>query len=75
LKLLEYLSNEQDLKAFEYWRNSQNSPFNSSDMLGKPAWGHALYEMSQGHIDPYHFEKVFGSPQKLKVNFNDLHHV
>ncbi len=72
LKLLEYLSNEQDLKAFEYWRNSQTSAFNNPDMHGKPAWGHALYEMSQGSIDPYHFEKVFGPPQKLKISASEL---
>jgi type II secretory ATPase GspE/PulE/Tfp pilus assembly ATPase PilB-like protein len=72
LKLLEYLSNEQDLKAYEYWRNSQTAAFNNPDMAGKPAWGHALYDMSLGQIDPYHFEKVFGSAQKLKVSLNDL---
>lgn len=72
LKLLEYLSNEQDLKAFEYWRNSQTSAFNNQNMTGKPAWGHALYQMSQGNVDPYHFEKVFGPPQKLKISANEL---
>jgi hypothetical protein len=34
LKLLEYLSNEQDLKAYEYWRNSQTAAFNNPDMAG-----------------------------------------
>jgi hypothetical protein len=31
-------------------------------MVGKEAWGHALYDMSQGRIDPFHFERTFGSP-------------
>jgi hypothetical protein len=26
------------------------------------ASAHALYDMSQGRIDPYHFERTFGSP-------------
>jgi hypothetical protein len=43
-------------------------------MLGKPSWGHALYEMSLGHIDPYHFEKVFGSPLRLKISLSELNH-
>jgi hypothetical protein len=31
-------------------------------MLGKEAWGHALYDISQGRLDPYHFERTFGAP-------------
>jgi general secretion pathway protein E len=74
LQLLEYLSNNQDIKAYEYWRNLQNTSFSSPDMLGKPAWGHALYGMSAGLVDPYYFEKIFGSPNKLKVSLNELNH-
>jgi len=36
--------------------------FDQEDMLGKEAWGHALFDMSQGRIDPYHFERTFGAP-------------
>lgn len=74
LQLLEFLSKGEDLKAFDYWRNLQTSAFNHPDMLGKPSWGHALYEMSLGHIDPYHFEKVFGSPLRLKISLSELNH-
>ena len=74
LQLLEYLSKGEDLKAFDYWRNLQTSSFSDSDMLGKPSWGHALYEMSLGHIDPYHFQKVFGSPLRLKTSLSELIH-
>ena len=75
LQLLEYLSKGEDLKAFDYWRNLQNSLFSSPDMLGKPSWGHALYEMSLGHVDPYHFEKVHGSPLRLMISRNEMKHV
>ena len=72
LQLLEFLSNNQDIKAYEYWRNLQNTSFSSPEMLGKPAWGHALYGMSTGMVDPYYFEKIFGSPNKLKVSLSEL---
>lgn len=74
LQLLEYLSKGEDLKAFDYWRNLQTSSFSQPDMLGKPSWGHALFEMSLGHIDPYHFQKVFGSPLRLKASLSELNH-
>ena len=67
LQLLEFLSKGEDLKAFDYWRNTQVSSFNDPNMQGKPSWGHAIYEMSLGNIDPYHFEKVYGSPSRLKA--------
>jgi hypothetical protein len=35
-------------------------------MMGKEAWGHALYDMSQGLIDPYYFEMNFGAPKIFK---------
>ena len=74
LQLLEYLSKGEDMKAFNHWRNLQVASFNHPDMLGKPSWAHALYEVSQGCIDPYHFEKVFGSPLLLKVHLADSQH-
>jgi general secretion pathway protein E len=74
LQLLEYLSKGEDLKAFDYWRVLQTSSFSESNMLGKPSWGHALFEMSLGHIDPYHFQKVFGSPLRLKTSLSELNH-
>ena len=74
LQLLDYLSKGEDLKAFDHWRNLQTSAFTHSEMLGKPSWGHALYQMSLGHIDPYHFEKVFGSPLRLNISLNDSSH-
>jgi prepilin-type N-terminal cleavage/methylation domain-containing protein len=74
LQLLEYLSKGEDLKAFDYWRNLQTTSFSEPDMLGKPSWGHALYDMSLGNIDPYHFQKVFGSPLRLKASLSELNH-
>ena len=39
-------------------------------MLGKEAWGHALYEVSRGVLDPFHFERSFGPPGLLAVSRN-----
>jgi general secretion pathway protein E len=39
--------------------------FDQPGMLGKEAWGHALYEVSQGRLDPFHFERCFGTPALL----------
>lgn len=34
-------------------------------MRGKEAWGHALYLVAQGRLDPFHFERCFGAPELL----------
>ncbi len=60
--ILGLLHHGNDLDARSYWLGLRQVGFDHEDMLGKEAWGHALYDMSQGRIDPYHFERTFGSP-------------
>lgn len=57
------LNQGKDIEARRVWRSKRKSGFCSPDMLGKEAWGHALYDLSQGLIDPYYFEMNFGSPK------------
>ena len=60
--LLGLLHQGNDFAARNHWLGLRQAAFDQEDMLGKEAWGHALYDMSQGRIDPYHFERTFGSP-------------
>jgi general secretion pathway protein E len=53
----------KDIEARRLWRSKRIAPFDSPDMLGKEAWGHALYDMSQGLVDPYYFQMNFGAPK------------
>ena len=62
LELLILLSQGKDIEARRVWRNRRNTPFNHPEMHGKEAWGHALYDMSRGLVDPYYFEMNFGAP-------------
>jgi type II secretory ATPase GspE/PulE/Tfp pilus assembly ATPase PilB-like protein len=57
------LSQAKDIEARRLWRKKRVAPFNSPDMMGKEAWGHALYDMSQGDIDPFYFQMNFGDPK------------
>lgn len=57
------LGQGKDIEARRIWRKKRTSPYDSPDMNGKEAWGHALYDMSQGLIDPYYFEMNFGAPK------------
>lgn len=59
------LRRNEDLKARDYWRKQQTHGFSDSNMRGKPSWGHTLYDMSCGRVDPYYFEHIFGSPTQL----------
>ncbi len=61
-ELLQLLRDHQDMKARAYWTSKRKARFDQSDMTGKEAWGHALYEVSQGRLDPFHFERCFGLP-------------
>jgi type II secretory ATPase GspE/PulE/Tfp pilus assembly ATPase PilB-like protein len=61
-EILALLQQGKDLQARQYWLCQRQSGFDAQDMLGKESWGHALYDMSQGRVDPYHFERTFGSP-------------
>ena len=57
------LSEAKDIDARRLWRKKRTAPYDNPDMMGKEAWGHALYDMSQGLIDPYYFEMNFGAPK------------
>lgn len=57
------LNEGKDIEARRMWRSKRTAPFDSPDMLGKEAWGHALYDISQGLIDPYYFQMNFGAPK------------
>ncbi|MBB3192969.1 GspE/PulE family protein [Roseateles terrae] len=65
LHLLELLLERRDLEARRYWRSRQKAPFTDPDMDGKEAWGHVLYDLSQGRVDPYYFERTFGRASLL----------
>jgi hypothetical protein len=60
--LIKLMHKGEDSAARSHWLSLRQSAFNQEHMLGKEAWGHALFDMSQGRIDPYHFERTFGSP-------------
>ena len=55
----------RDLEARRYWRSRQKAPFTDPDMDGKEAWGHVLYDLSQGRVDPFYFERTFGRASLL----------
>ncbi|WP_310646357.1 ATPase, T2SS/T4P/T4SS family [Limnohabitans sp.] len=57
------LKDGKDIEARKAWRAKRTAKFNEADMTGKEAWGHALYDMSRGLIDPYYFEMNFGLPK------------
>ena len=46
--------------------SKRTAGFDTPDMAGKDAWGHALYGVSQGAIDPYFFINTFGYPSAFK---------
>ena len=68
--LLRLLRMKDDIRARDEWLSQRNSGFDQPDMLGKEAWGHALYEISQGVLDPFHFERNFGPPGLLALSRN-----
>jgi type II secretory ATPase GspE/PulE/Tfp pilus assembly ATPase PilB-like protein len=68
--LLRLLRDKDDIRARDEWLAQRTTPFDSDDMLGKEAWGHALYEVSQGVLDPFHFERNFGPPGLLALSRN-----
>jgi general secretion pathway protein E len=61
----ELMRRNQDLKARELWRSQQTAGFDQSQMTGKPSWGHTLYDISQGLVDPYYFAHIYGLPSQL----------
>lgn len=63
--LWELMRRNEDLKARDMWRSQQTSRYDQSLMTGKPSWGHTLYDMSCGLVDPYYFEHIYGLPSQL----------
>jgi type II secretory ATPase GspE/PulE/Tfp pilus assembly ATPase PilB-like protein len=70
--LLLLLSQGKDIEARRVWRARRTAVFSDADMDGKEAWGHALYDMSQGLIDPYYFEINFGAPHAFRDMVGDV---
>ena len=62
-ELLMMLFHGKDMEARSYYRNLREAPFTSPEMTGKESWGHALYNVSIGEIDPYYFQTTFGHPK------------
>jgi general secretion pathway protein E len=65
LRLLDLLRQGRDAEARRHWRRRRTAPFTDPDMDGKDAWGHVLYDVAHGRVDPYHFERSFGSAALL----------
>lgn len=63
--LLNLLRTGRDTEARAYWMGQRQAEFDNDDMRGKEAWGHALYEVAHGRLDPFHFEHCFGLPSLL----------
>lgn len=61
-RILDLLLRGDDFGAKKYWRSKRCSHFSQPDMTGKEVWGHALYDISQGVLDPFYFEHTFGNP-------------
>lgn len=64
--LLQLLGSSKDIEARNHWRNQRTSRFDEPDTLGKEAWGHVLYDVSQGLVDPFYFQNIFGHPSLFK---------
>jgi len=64
-ELWDLLRRNEDLKARALWRSQQVHKFSQSHMTGKPSWGHTLYDISTGLVDPYYFEHIYGQPSQM----------
>lgn len=62
MHLLQLLAEGHDFEARRYRMAQRQAGFDVPCMTGKDAWGHALYGVSQGEIDPYFFINTFGYP-------------
>ena len=62
LHLLQLMAEGHDFEARRYRMSKRQAAFDQPNMTGKDAWGHALYGVSQGQIDPYFFINTFGYP-------------
>lgn len=64
--LLRLLLAKRDLDARDHYHATRMAAFDTPDMQGKAAWGHALYRVAQGEIDPYYFKNTFGHPKGFR---------
>lgn len=71
LRLLDLLRQGRDAQARRHWRRRRKAPFTDADMDGKDAWGHVLYDVACGRVDPFHFERTFGSALMLARTLAD----
>ena len=65
IELLDLLRRNEDLRARDAWRGLRTHAFTEPVMRGKPSWAHTLYDVSQGIVDPYFFEHIYGHPSLL----------
>ncbi len=70
--MLSLLLRGDDFGAKRYWRSQRRTGFDDPDMTGKEVWGHALYDMSIGRLDPFYFELTFGAPGLLAAAVEEL---
>jgi len=73
--LLQLLGASKDIEARNHWRNQRTSRFDEPDTLGKEAWGHVLYDVSQGLVDPFYFQNIFGHPSLFKNAVTQKNHL
>jgi type II secretory ATPase GspE/PulE/Tfp pilus assembly ATPase PilB-like protein len=64
-QMLELLLAGRDMEARRHWRSLQSEGFSSPNMAGKEAWGHVLFDVAEGRVDPYYFERTFGNVHLL----------
>lgn len=70
--MLDLLRCGDEFGAKKYWRSQRRTGFDDPDMTGKEVWGHALYDMSIGRLDPFYFEHTFGMPSLLAGTLEEL---
>ncbi|MDH0867280.1 ATPase, T2SS/T4P/T4SS family [Mitsuaria sp. GD03876] len=71
LRLLDLLRQGRDAEARRHWRRRRATAFSDPDMDGKDAWGHVLHDVARGRVDPFHFERAFGSAALLAKTLAD----
>ncbi|WP_404299033.1 GspE/PulE family protein [Alicycliphilus denitrificans] len=65
--LRQHIAEGNDDKAEQYWRKSRTAAFDDRDMVGKTAFEHGLYKVSQGLIDPRDLEIEFEPLESYEV--------
>ncbi len=61
LTFLGLVRDAKDNEAKLNWRKSRSHDFHEDNMQGKTAFEHAMFECSQGRLDPYYIEDSFES--------------